>query len=260
MPWPVITIVMTTWAPEGEEGEKRIAAVKQSLESWIQHLKYEGPLALHVADDGSRCGDYGTSIDSPPAIWWPGERSFSRQERRGVGASLNAGLLAAFERSNLALYVADDWSLHCDLDLTEWASLLNHEDIGLVRFGPAHPNCFGRIEFFPSVTVPVDHDGFCLRLVPQVVGEGSPAEGASGAGRKANSNSFAHRPALYHRRFIERWGRFDEDVDAYACEWYYNQRWSCGGGTDIVLALPYEWIHIPSNRLTLVNPLAERLG
>ena len=250
MTWPLITIILTTWAPTGEEGEKRIAAVRQSLESWIPHLKYEGELALHVADDGSRCGDYGTDVDSPPAVWWPGARSFSRQERKGVGASLNMGLQVAFGRSEdaLALYVVDDWSLHCDLDLTEWASLLTHEDIGMVRFGPAHPNCFGRIEHFGSVTVPVDHDGFCLRLVPQVVG----------ADRRANAYSFAHRPALYHRRFIKHWGWFDEDVDAIACEWLYNERWSSGGGTDIVLALPYEWIHLPSNRLSLINPSLER--
>ncbi len=248
--WPRITLVMTTWAPKGEEGEKRIAAVKRSLESLSKYLKYEGELALHVGDDGSKCGDYGTSVDSPPATWWPGPRSFSRQERHGVGASLNAGMRAAFEKSDLALYIVDDWSLHCELDLTEWASLLNHEDVGMVRFGPAHPNLFGRVEHFGSVTDPVDHDGFCLRLVPQVV--------VVGGNRRANSYSFAHRPALYHRRFLERWGGFDEDVDALACEWLYNEKWSCAGGTDIVLALTYEWIHISSNRLTLVNPSAER--
>lgn len=206
---PDVTIVMTTWITD----ELRLRIVKETLHSWVDSLFYRGKLRLHVADDGS-------TIEWNPEEIWPYEISYSSQERKGVGASLNAGFKKAFEVSPLVLYAVDDWRLLEPFDITPWCVvLLNKEDVGIVRLGPPHPFLRGEIE-----TLTTEWQGWGLRLdrYGLVVG---------------------HRPEIFHKRMIDAYGWFDEGVNAQECERLYTVRYANQPGPDIVLALPHPWFH-----------------
>ena len=105
-----ITIVMTTYFRD----QQRKEVAEKTLESWVKNLKYEGKLRLCVSDDGS-------NIHWNPELIWTGPIEFTRQERHGVGASLNAGFKEAYRYSPLVAYFVDDWSLEEPFDITPWA-------------------------------------------------------------------------------------------------------------------------------------------
>lgn len=224
-----ITIVMTTYLPDAptiadlQAVTNRKRDARAAARSWDRYLSYDGERFLHVADDGSR---------EPPAIHWPyATPTQSRQEREGVGASLNAGLRVAFERSPLALYAVDDWELTGPLDLTPWANLLlEDESIACVRLGMAHPDLTGRVEHDPR------SGEFFMRL-------------------DRHHYFFGHRPALYHRRMIDRYGWFATHVNAYDCERIYCERMAQRpGGPDVVLALTHHWRHMGGMELAHIEP------
>src|SRR3990172_1198776 len=226
---PPITIVATTYFPPGEDGRKRRDVFRQALDSWGGFLHYEGKVGLHEANDALAPGpgeelSYGIA----PELF-RGRLSVSHQDRRGVGASLNAGFGVAFERSPLVAYMVDDWALTEPFDLTPWARLLRDNDtIGCVRLGPPHPNLRGTI-------LMVEHGWV---FVPERQGF-----------------AFGHRPALYHQRFTDYYGLFDEGVNAFECERLYNERYARDpGGPKVVLAMPHPWQHLDSVELGDVQP------
>lgn len=224
-----ITIVATTWAPKGPVGESRGLSTRQAILSWERHLKYGALLCLHIADDGSDHELYCKGYEFLPWASPPWNVTFSRQDRRGVGASLNVGLAAAFARSPLALYAMDDWALTEDLVLDPWARLLlESEDIGMVRLGPPHPGLFGEVLMTPH--------GWVLAL-------------------DRHHFVYSYRPALLHQRFLEAYGSFDEGCTALECERSYNERFCAApAGPGIVLALPHPWQHLGGVEVGDVEP------
>ena len=214
-----ITIVCTTYFPPGEAGEDRADAAARAVELWDSHLHYERGIELHIADDGSSCFD-----KYEPYIYFGCGFTLSRQDRHGVGASLNAGFKQGFKNGPLVAYFVDDWATVDDFNLTPWAQLLlENEDIGCVRLGPPHPNLRGRVEMFQQ--------GWALRLDRYGV-------------------VCAHRPALYHKRFYDYYGPFDEDCSALECERLYNERYCADkNGPEIVYALYYPWFHVDTLRI-----------
>ena len=224
-----ITIVMTTWAPEGDTGALRLISAKAALDSWLKYLDYPN-LRLHVADDGSIYNAYGTNWENPPCSWWgdPEKVSFSRQERRGLGASLNEGLRRAFEFSPLVAYFMDDWAVSAPYDLKPWADLLlKNESIGAVRLGCPHPDLTGRVHHFIG--------GWGLIL-------------------DRHHFAFSYRPTLFHRRFFEAYGAFEEGVDAYNCEQKYSEAFNILPGPDILYALRDPWEHAGRAELAHIVP------
>lgn len=230
-----VTVVMTTWFPPGEEGIKRLEIAKQTLSTWEEFLFNKvGRLFLHIADDGS---DYSLCADliAQCKKWTP---TGSVQQRHGVGASLNEGFRRAFEVSDFVLYAVDDWALNYQCDLTPWLQLLDEdESIGCIRLGPPHPDLTGMIQH--------DNNRWYIRL-------------------DRHHFAFSFRPTLFHRRMIDKYGRFDEDVNSYDAEQMYNKRFnkmSAGmnyqlshNHPDIIYALPYPWDHIYGVELAGVNP------
>lgn len=224
-----VTICMTTWAPDTPEGQSRARGARKVLDSWMQDLIYDGPMRLHIADDGSTLLDYPQSlVDSDrfreaimrrrpmgpfvEAVWSAGARE-------GVGASLNRSLSEAFNHGQ-GLYLVDDWLLTDGFLLDPWVDLLDErEDIGMVRFGIPHPDLTGRIEWNP------DHGLWYLRL-------------------DRHHYAFGHRPALYHERMMRHYGWFTEGVNAFDCERIYAEHWARSPGPDIVYALPTVWEHL----------------
>jgi hypothetical protein len=234
---PDVTIVTTTWFPDDERGELRFESAKHAVNSWryIQYAGYPisaglpaGDLRLHIADDGSQ--DYERRSELLSKIW---ERASSRtmQNRRGVGASLNKGFDCAFSFGEVALYLVDDWMLDLRFDISPWVHLLmENESIGMVRLGLAHPDLTGAVKHSPET------GKFYLRL-------------------DRHHFAFAHRPALYHKRFFDAYGPFDENVNAFECERMYNERFCAEfTGPDIALALLHPWRHISDIELADVEP------
>lgn len=202
-----ITIVMTTYFVDKQRQE----LAKKTLDTWEKMLYYSGNINLHIADDGSTL-DW--QLDSQWSV------SYSRQERRGVGASLNAGFCKAFETSPIVLYAVDDWLLEQPFDLTPWVQLLEERtDVGIVRLGPPHPYLRG--EIMPYTT---NWQGWALRL-------------------DRYGLTVGHRPELFHQRYINAYGWFDEDVNAQECERLASVRYANQLGPDIVYALPHPWFH-----------------
>lgn len=239
MSLPPITIVMTTYFPPGEIGARRAEAAAETLTTWVEHLRYDGELHLHIADDGS---------DRKHFLKLPTNhtRHFSSlygssQERHGVGASLNAGCRAAFKASpdGLALYAVDDWTLTAPLDLTLWAQLIGPAGIGCLRLGPPHPGLTGTVKHWDNHGE-IDHPGIWWLDLDR------------------HHFAFGHRPALYHRRMFDDYGWFDEDVNAYDCERLYNDRFGMrNAGSSIGLALHHPWKPIaeePELELAGIDP------
>lgn len=233
---PPITIVMTTYFPPGEIGARRAEAASITARSWAEHLKYDGELFLHIADDGSDRDHWMTDLPLVRLNLLAG----SRQERHGVGASLNAGFRAAFAASDdgLVLYAVDDWTLTADLDLTLWVELMQAWSISYLRLGPPHPDLTGKVTHW-------DAGG---ELIP----------GIWWLELDRHHFAFAHRPALYHRSLIEWYGWFAEDVNAYECERLYSVAINTGPAYAVLgLALHHPWKPIaeePELELAGIDP------
>lgn len=234
--YPPVTIVLTTYFPDGEDGDKRIAACRHTVNSWEEYLHYDGNLFLHNANDGSArdlaFGPIGTDTFKGNKV------THSWQNRHGVGASLNAGFKAAFVRSPFVAYFVDDWALTQHFDITPWVYLMmQKQTVGMVRLGPPHPGNLGHI--FPMSDL---WQGWAAILDLQA------------------GYAYAQRPALYHQRFIDAYGWFDEDCSAIICENNYSNRLVYRSvlnnppGPDIVLALPHPWQHIESVELAYLDP------
>lgn len=219
---PPVTVVMTTWAPAGNVGTSRVKSAVRALTSWTWQLDYDGPLRLHIADDGSDLDVPGALAPIAHKAGW--DVTCTRQERRGVGASLNAGFEAAWQHGPLVLYAVDDWALTGKMELTPWVRLLLlYEGIGMVRLGPPHPYLTGSVMYLPDID---EWNHWCLLL-------------------ERHHYAFGHRPALYHRRFLEHYGRFAEGVNAFDCERIYTERFNKSpSGPAVALALPHLWQHV----------------
>lgn len=226
---PDVTIVATTWLPPGLEKE-RLMDFQIAVYSWYKHLKLSsGKIHLHLADDGTTEEWFNVLKLEAQNTWslkGDAKVTFSQQRRKGVGASLNAGIDIAKRTSPFFFYAVDDWELLTDLDLTRWVSVMEDPSIGQIRFF-SHPDLTGKIVFLDGLwAIQIDRHHF----------------------------AFAHRPALYHTRMIEAYGKFDEMVNAYECEQFYNERYCKESGPRIIMALPDQWKHLGSVELAHITP------
>lgn len=202
MKMPPITVVMTLFIPATEGGFSRFQGAKQTAMSWGRHMRYTGPLRLHVADD---------SVDTAPEViaemlrHAPWETEITHTRGAGLGGGLNAGLAAAFEHSDLALYADDSYSLIADLDLTPWARVLQeHPDIGAVSLMPPRPEQRGGEVLY-------------LRNIQ--------LEGVAGVVFERQGYTWNGRPLLYHKRFFDFYGPTAEHVSGYKWEQDYAERY-----------------------------------
>lgn len=216
-----VVIIMTTLAHNNADGEIRAANALQAVNSWDRNLKAESLIDLHISDDGSSLPGY--PQDHLTEIWgWHGKGPcHTRQERGGVGASLNAGLEHHLY-ANIYAYFVDDWELTQTLNLQPWIDLLNRDSsIGMVRLGMPHPWISGEA---------VHEDGlWYMRLHP-------------------HHYAFGHRPALIHRRMHDKLGLYKEGVTALECEADFNKRWveyqTHHADLNIVLAIHNPFQHL----------------
>lgn len=120
MDWPTLVILVVTY--------NRAATLRGTLDRIAEHLWYEGPRQLIVADDGSDDGTPAMLADAYPAA------QLVVTARQGLGANTNAGLRAAFEVADCVLQLQDDMWLLNTLDLhPHVARLRDDEKAGFVR-------------------------------------------------------------------------------------------------------------------------------
>ena len=221
-------ILVTTYAP----GAVRVEAAERSIASWREHLIVDPKreIRLHVADDGSVPGlNYGED-------WWRAQAhgwatvSYSRQERGGVGMSLNKGI-AALETPYI-LYPMDDWSLLYPMQIEPWLALLkDNEDTGCIRMGqPSGSVRGGRGKRF-GLLVGVDFERYAFY--------------------------WSLTPALYHQRFFDAYGEFLENVSPVAPERDYNLRVCKGKGPAVLVAMLNPWQHLWSIKTGDLKPNAK---
>lgn len=221
-----VVILMTTWLPESNDGERRLNILSHALQSWKEHLKNSGEIFLHVADDGSSPEMLHRLREKVELIWKPRPISWSGQTRRGVGTSLNSGIL--FYWNKVILHAVDDWQLYSDLDLTPWVSILEEEaSICAFRFFP-HPDLTGEIKYITPGVYAMNLD--------------------------KHHFAFATRPSLWHPRMFEAYGLFEEKTSAYEVERLYNEEYCRLVGPKIWLALPDQWAHLGGVELGDITP------
>ncbi len=208
---PDISVLVAVYFPPGGDGTLREEGFRHSVKSWGWHLLYEGKLSpLIVVNDG------------PEPLrrlveWWGAQRLLGH-ERNGLGASLNQGLKTAFENSPLVLHLVDDTVLEDHCDLSPWARMLmDDEQVGAVRLQP-YPGTGGTIS-------------------PR----GQPNRGGWVVTMDRHDLVAGLRPTLYHRRFFDVYGYFDEGLSAWETERLFNDRFCQASGPDSVLALPAQW-------------------
>jgi len=222
---PILAILVTTYIPPN--GAVRLEAMERTIRSWREHLKYEGEMHIHIADDGSSIVPGKGFWDSLVGDW--ACMSFSRQEHRGVGASLNTGWAACHEITPITLYAVDDWALMADLDITGWVRLLLEDDsVGCIRLGTPHPHMRGGVlrTFAQGWTISWDRSAFYWGM----------------------------RPALYHRRFVDTYGPVVERISALEAERLYNEHICASQGPSIELVILHPWQHLWSIEMADIEP------
>ena len=148
-----LAIVQTVWFPRGEIGESRIAAARESLDTWTERIYGYQSDHVHIADDGSdpslldeyRSGYLAATLTSAP--------------RYGCAGSLRLGVQYIMREriTDVIAYLQDDWSLDEDLDLAPSLALIRSGYADVVRLGPTHPNLRGKV-----VRTPIPDAEWCL--------------------------------------------------------------------------------------------------
>lgn len=109
--WPRVTIMLLTF----EDGQRNTA--ERTLRAVLDHVAYPGPLAVHIADDGSVGGHIERLVEVAGGYEIVESVSVTNAARRGYGHSYNLATQAVHVRSKVVLPLEDDWELTRPLDL-----------------------------------------------------------------------------------------------------------------------------------------------
>lgn len=203
----MLTVVVTTYIPQGDIGKRRFEYLFEAVYSLWEHLS-GNECKLHIADDSEEPGLIDVSQFPLSLI------SYSNSRHRGIGASLNKALEHV---SGNWMYTTDDWLLTNRLDVTSALKLLDYYKYDVVRVGPLHPNLGCTTRFNQDVGWWLDiHNG---------------------------AFAFATRPFIATYDFYARTGKFMEQVDSYQCEVDYMKR---AKGAKIAGIMEYHniWEHL----------------
>lgn len=120
--WPPVAVLLVTYNRPDE--------IRRVITSLVEHLKYEGMFAWHIADDASPEGYIeGIRADFPDLQF-----TQSVTKRKGWGANVNAAL--KFLRPYPFVYLnEDDYLARRDIDLSRGVALLQAlKDVCIVRY------------------------------------------------------------------------------------------------------------------------------
>lgn len=121
---PRLTVMLLTY--------NRLQYAERTLRSTLSNIKYDGPMDVHIADDGSPEGYVDELIKIAQS--YDMDVTTSNSERRGYGASYNLGTQIVHSRSDIVLPVEDDWSLEKPLEISKYLLALD-AGAGCIRLG-----------------------------------------------------------------------------------------------------------------------------
>lgn len=214
---PSLTIVMTTYVPEGVIGDARSRYATEVFHALHKRLYYsDGPIILVIADDGSPELDYAHIVANLARENHWGA-TVTSTAHIGIGGSLNHAMRIV---EDLWMYISDDWLLTQPLLINDAVKLIESEGYDLVRLLPIHPNLRCTTKFNEEY-------GWWLDIeVP------SPY-------------AFATRPFIATKQFYERIGPFRENTDAYETERDYAERVNQAGAKIAAkVDLHGQWCHV----------------
>lgn len=188
---------------------KRTDVALRTIDAAQALLRYDGPLAWYVADDGSPADHVEAVAARVRGTLPPGSSLFGHHsERRGYGANANAAWRAADAISPLTFWLEDDWELTSPLDLTPYADALADPELGMVRLGYLNRGIAGS-------TVAAAGQLY-WRLYHE------PVEGVELV--------FTGHPALRHRRYRDAYGWYPTGLKPGETELGYAFNYRTGAG------------------------------
>ena len=139
----LLTIVITTY--------NRLDLAIQTIKALKENLIYYGPLAYHIADDGSG-EDYIARLVDEIGTDYP--VTWTDAKRGGVGKSKNIALKMVFEKSPLVLLTEDDWVLRTpQFDVSAYCdTLISNPEVGMIRLGWLATNMATEIIGYNGIT------------------------------------------------------------------------------------------------------------
>ena len=225
MELPPITVLMTLYIPPTEGGFARLKGAKQTLLSWGRHMKYAGPLRVHIANDSTELAE--SEVEGGPdalAKFSAVEVVVSHTRGSGLGGAFNRGLGEAMAHGGLVLYADDSYSLVEDINLTPWAQVLEqYEEIGAVSLMPPRPGLRG---------------GYCAYF------HNIRTEGVAGMIFPKEGYVWNGRPLLYHPRFFEAYGLTKEGCSGYEWENTYSEHYNATPGPNVLFGFIDPWQHV----------------
>lgn len=128
-----LTIMLLTYAADAKSERAKYAMT--TLRSVLDNLRYDGEIAVHIADDGSPDAHRATLRKLAGGYKHVVAVGESNAKRRGYGASYNLATQAVHPGTGFVLPLEDDWELVRELDVTPFVLGLDGGRFGCVRLG-----------------------------------------------------------------------------------------------------------------------------
>ena len=118
----------------------RLTTAELTLSALSEYLSYDGPLVLHLSDDGSPERPDGTPyIDAlrmfAEGVWPDVDVQTSTSVRMGYGGSYNAASQSTHAYADVLLPLEDDWELSRPFDITPLVHALADPRVNCIRLG-----------------------------------------------------------------------------------------------------------------------------
>ncbi len=129
MTLPSVCILLLTY----EDGQRLTA--ERTLRGLLDHIRYEGDIHVHIADDGSVEGHVERLREIAAGYAHVRTVGSTDARRGGYGASYNLASQTVHASHPIIMPVEDDWELTRDLDITPLVRTLTDTDIQCIRLG-----------------------------------------------------------------------------------------------------------------------------
>ncbi len=208
---PTVAVVLYTY--------DRLSTAKLTLTALCENLYYDGPLVLHIADDGSPDQPDGADGAGPVAyieelrqfaegiMHFTSSVATSTSVRMGYGGSYNAASQVTHAYADVLLPLEDDWELSRPFDITPLVRALADPRVNCIRLGYLGYTQALRGEVI-DVTVEDDHLGKYLLFDPDC----------------PERHVFAGHPRLETRDFQKAVGPWPERIQAGQTEFDVSGR------------------------------------
>lgn len=112
----------------------RLEYAERTLKTTLSNLRYSGPIAVHIGDDGSGW-PYREYLVSVARKFKVAEVTCSDSQRGGYGMNYNLSMQSVHVNADYVLVLEDDWELVRELNLDPIVGALQTQAFGCVRMG-----------------------------------------------------------------------------------------------------------------------------